>query len=337
MAFLEDLKNLLTYLETSQWNHIPNLGYASRFPILSKPDLRKIKMDKGVFTSKTSGSTGEPLTIEKTYEDLIWARATNIRELLWKKWDTTKTLAVVNQNYHKEDLSSWGLSLAIFPVQGKAYTIGNQPISVIQQWLEEKNPHYIVCFPSIKDQLNLSKVTNFIDWKGTGEIGGTMYSSEECGTIAIQCPDNTSVMHVMENLIVEEYQGSLLVTSLTNPYIKRYAIQDCAELTTCACGRKLQTITNIKGRIRNMFTLPNGDKKWPMFGSKEFDKFGISRYKAIQTSISELEFQIVAPELDEEALKATILKWLESPINITIKYVSEFKNYKFEEFVSLVG
>jgi len=336
MAFLDDLKKLIASFESSQWNYIPNLSYASQFPIMSKSDLRQIKMQKGVFTSKTSGSTGEPLSIEKTYDDYVWVTAANIREIKWRGWDVSKNIAVVSHNFKKEDIDSWGISKEIYPNQGKGFLINNQPISVIQTWLEEKNPHYIVCFPSIKEQLDLSKISNFIDWKGTGEIGGTQYSSEECGVIAIQCPDNPSVMHVMENLIVEEYKSSLLITSLTNPYIKRYAIQDCAEITTCTCGRNLQAITNVKGRIRNMFVLPNGDKKWPMFGSKEFDRFGIIRYKAIQKSLEELELQIIATEVDEEALKAVVIEWLGSPINITIKYVNEFPNYKFEEFVCLI-
>ena len=326
-------------MSSSQWNHIPDLGYAARFPILTKEGLRKLQMKKGVYISKTSGSTGEPVTIEKTYEDLVWNKVTNIRDLLWKKWDFSKTLAVVSHNFEEGERDSWGIEKELIPTQGKAFIINNRPISEIQKWLEEKNPHYIVAFPSIIEQLDLTKLSNFIDWKGTGEAGGQMYSSEECGTIAIQCPDNPEVMHVMENIIVEEYKGSLLITSLTNPYIKRYAIEDCAELTTCTCGRKLQTITKVKGRIRNMFVLPNGDKKWPMFGSKEFDKFGIKRYKAIQTSLEDLELQIIAPQLGEkeEELKQTVLKWLDSPINVSIKYVDSFSSYKFEEFISLVG
>ena len=76
-----------------------------------------------------------------------------------------------------------------------------------------------------------------------------MYSSEECGTIAIQCPDNTNMMHVMENIIVEvETDGSVLITTTTNPYIKRYKHGDNIELGECTCGRTLQTIKKINGR-----------------------------------------------------------------------------------------
>ena len=140
------------------------------------------------------------------------------------------------------------------------------PIKELQSWLEEINPHYVHARPSILKELDLTKLTNFIDSKSTGELGGTMFSSEESGTIAISCPDNPSVYHVMENIIVEtDDEGAAIITSLTNPYIKRYKHGDHIELGECNCGRTLQTIKTIHGRVRNMLILPNGDKKWPTF------------------------------------------------------------------------
>jgi hypothetical protein len=87
-----------------------------------------------------------------------------------------------------------------------------------------------------------------------------------------------------------------------------------------------------------MFVLPNGDKKWPLIGSRDYhSRFGIKKYKAIQTSIDQLELQIICEPLEEKEkeLKDLILEWLQSPINITIKYVYSFPNYKHEEFISL--
>jgi phenylacetate-coenzyme A ligase PaaK-like adenylate-forming protein len=88
---------------------------------MSKQDLRKVKMKKGMFTSKTSGSTGEPVSIEKTYDDYIWVNATNIRELQWRNWDVTKSLAVISHTYSKEDLESWRLPINIYPKQGSGF------------------------------------------------------------------------------------------------------------------------------------------------------------------------------------------------------------------------
>jgi phenylacetate-CoA ligase len=336
----EALKKLLEFFDKSQWQHQVNFDLVKNFPIMSREDLQNKKMEKGFFEAKTSGSTGESVVIQKTQEDFLWYAATNIRELLWRKWDVTKTVCTIKPNGVLMDKPNWGLPKFLFPQQGSLHSINYKPINEIQKWLEEKNPHYIHCLPSIFNQLDLSKVTNYIDHKGTGELGGSMYSSEECGTIAIQCPDNKSVFHVMENQIVEtDIDGGIIISTLTNKYLRRYKHGDHIQLGNCSCGRSLQTITKIQGRVRNMFKLPNGDKKWPLIGSLDFySKFGIKRFKAIQTNIQEIELQIISNNLGEreEEVKTLVKKMLESPVDITIKYVDSFPNYKFEEFVCLI-
>ena len=309
-------------------------------PIISREDLRNIKMDKNFYTSKTSGSTGEPLIITKTYNDYIWFIACNILDFKWRKWDVTKNVAVMKPGVEKKTLSSWGIPLNIEPNQGKMFTNGYKNISELQTWLENVNPSYINCYPSIFKLLDTSKISNFIGWKGTGELGGTIYSSEECGIIALECPDNKGIYHVMDNQFVEvDTDGGMIITTNTNPYIKRYKHGDHIELGECNCGRKSQVITKIYGRVRNLFTLPNGDKKWPLIGSLEYhEKYGIKRFKAIQHSLNELELQIISEPLGEKEsdVKSLITKMLESPINVTISYVEAFPNYKFEEFVSMI-
>ena len=336
-----DVQKVLKSFEISQWSHKPNFDLVKNIPVITREDFRKIEQPKGFFISKTSGSTGEPVTIQKTYQDYVLYLATNIRELRWRKWDFSKNLSIIKAGSKKEDKVGWGVPYSLEPKQGMTYKIGFEPISVLQKWLEEKNPHYLHCLPSIVKQLDLSKLTNLIDVKGTGEKGGTMYSSEECGTIAIQCPDNPSVYHVMENIIVEvDTDGGIIVTNLTNPYVRRYKHGDHIELGECNCGRTLQTIKTIHGRVRNMLILPNGDKKWPTFGTRDINEtFGIKRFKIIQTTLNDLEVQIISDKLSPEKtndLIATILVSVGEPLNVKIKYVSSFPNYKFEEFVSLI-
>jgi phenylacetate-CoA ligase len=88
------------------------------------------------------------------------------------------------------------------------------------------------------------------------------YSSEECGSIALQCPD-TSGYHVMsESLIVEILNdadepcapgevGQIVVTDIHNlasPLI-RYRIGDYAQAgATCSCGRGSPKLDRILGR-----------------------------------------------------------------------------------------
>jgi len=309
-------------------------------PIITREDLRNIKMEQNFYTSKTSGSTGEPLIITKTYYDYIWFIASNILDFRWRNWDVTKNVAVIKPGAEQKTLSSWGIPFNIEPIQGQMFCNDYKPISELQKWLEKVNPNYINCYPSIFKLIDTSKISNFIGWKGTGELGGTIYSSEECGVIALECPNNKGVYHVMDNQFIEvDEDGGMIITTSTNPYIKRYKHGDHIELGKCNCGIKTQVIKKIHGRVRNLFTLPNGDKKWPLIGSLEYyEKYGIKRFKAIQHSLNELELQIISEPLGEKEndVKSLITKMLESPINVTISYVDDFPNYKFEEFVSMV-
>jgi phenylacetate-CoA ligase len=335
-----DVLKLLEMFEKTQYKEHKIKPELISGPIITRDDLRNIKMEKGLYTCKSSGSTGEPVSVEKTYWDMIWTLATNIREIRWRKWDVTKNVAVIKTTYSTTEINDWGISKRIEPVQGKSYMNSYKSISELQEWLEDVNPHYIQCLPSILKELNVGRISNFIDWKGTGEVGGTMYSTEECGTIAILCPENSNVYHVMENTYVEiDTDGGIIVTSMTNPYIKRYKHGDHIEMGECTCGRTMQTIKEIKGRTRNMFTLPNGDKKWPLLGSHYFfERFGIKRFRAIQTSLDELELEIICEPLGikENDVKSLINTMLDSPINVIIRYVETFPNYKFEEFISKI-
>ena len=332
----KDVKDLLNYLEKSQWMFVPNFMSVSSLKIMTRDDLRKVEMKDDVGVNKTSGSTGEPVTVGKSYADFVWYTATSIREFRWMKWNFTKNIAVIKAGNQETDNEGWGISKSIEPVQGRRFTSDLKPISELQKWLEEKNPHYIHCLPSVFKQIDTSKISNFIDWKGTGEVGGRAYSSEECGIIALTCPDNPSVYHVMENQIVEvDSDGALIITTTSNKYIKRYKHGDHIEMGKCNCGRRLQTIKKIHGRVRNMMILPNGDKKWPLIGSLEYESFGIKKFQMVQTKIDELELSIICEPLGEREtdLIKVVNKWVGFPVNVIIKYVDSFPNYKFEEFV----
>jgi len=335
----KDIKDLLDYLDKSQWKFIPDFLSISGLKVMTRDDLRKIDMIGDMDISRTSGSTGEPVSVGKSYKDYVWYTALSIREFRWLKWDVTKDMAVIKAGNKTLDVDGWGIPTSIEPIQGRRFATDLKPISELQKWLEEKNPHYIHCLPSVFKQIDTSKISNFIDWKGTGEVGGKAYSSEECGIIALTCPDNPSFYHVMENQIVEvDKDGAMIITTNSNKYIRRYRHGDHIELGRCTCGRSLQTITKIQGRVRNMMILPNGDRKWPLVGSLQYESFGIKRFQMIQTKIDELELSIICEPLNERELDLmeVVRKQIGFDINVIIKYVDDFPNYKFEEFVCAI-
>ena len=331
-----EAKDLLNQIELSQWNHNVDFSLVSQFKIMSREDLRNLDMSINIGFSKTSGSTGEPVTVGKSYRDYIWYIAATVREYRWLKWDVTKNIAIIKAGNENKEFDNWGIPFIIEPKQGKTFTNNLLPISELQKWLEEKNPHYIHCLPSVLKQIDTSKISNFIDWKGTGEVGGKSYSSEECGIIALSCPDNPNVYHVMENQIVEvDSDGHLIITTKSNRFIRRYKHGDHIELGECDCGRTLQTIKKINGRVRNMMLLPNGDKKWPQIGSLEYQSFGIKRFKMTQIEIDKFELCIICEPLYSKELELikVVQRQIGRPVDVVIRYVDDFPNYKFEEFV----
>lgn len=336
-SLFEDVQNLLLQLERTQWEYRPNLDFVQGLGVLTRDDLRRMPIPEGFPTSSTSGATGEQLVVAKTYEDLVWYMATNLREMRWRKWDSSKSLAVVIPKTDTFDLPHWDLPRELLPEQGPAFFHKMDYIDVLQAWLEEKNPHYIFTLPSVLKALDLSRLPRFIDARTTSENGGTAYSSEECGTLALSCPDNPQVWHVMENIAIEvDEDQSAIVSSMTNPWIRRYRIGDHLELGECGCGRSLQTITRIFGRTRNMIVFRDGRRKWPTMGSLDFyTLFGIRRGQMVQTSYDRIEFSIIADPLSPEKMTeliAYVRRHLGHDFEVLIKYVDSFPLGKFEEF-----
>ncbi len=308
-------------------------------PILFKSELQKLKIPQGVPVSRTSGSTGTPVIVPKNKLSQLWYAGTIIRELMWRNWknDSNHKLLTILAR-HKEDNT----------INGNTYIRKLAPIGVLQRHIDEIQPHYIFTYPSIIAQLDLSQQQNLIGVRTVGEIGATSYSCEEAGTIALKCPQNPQVYHIMEHIVVEsDSQHGVLITDLTNPVITRYALGDIVDLASdsehCKCGRKLPMITQIQGRIRNMLKLPNGDKVWPTVGEPQFttitDK--ILRHQAVQSDINRVELHLkVSSKLTDEEHNQLLELVQQSlgydHITVSIVYINGFKPGKFEAFKCLV-
>lgn len=327
-----EIQKLVQELEKTQYSY--KKIEPPKTKIITKYDLQKIKIPDNVQVSRTSGSTGIPVVVPKTRDSVIWYTATNLRELQWRQWDLNlKKVSILARNKVDE-------------VRGKTFIKKLAPILELQKYLETVQPDYLYTYPSIVNLLDLSKLYNLKDIKTVGETGATSYSSEETGTIALQCPDNKDVYHVMENIIVEsDPVYGAVITDLTNPVITRYALGDIIELDDelCKCGRTLPVIKKIYGRSRNMLRLANGDRIWPTIGEPLFCTITnkIIRHQAIQKDLNNVEINLqVSDKLtdsEESALKSLVIKSLGfDHIECSIKYVEGFPMGKFEAFVSFL-
>lgn len=313
-------------------------------PFTTRADLQRKTIPEGVLVSKTSGSTGMPVIVPKTQESLIWLKLTNARELRWRKWDLDCSIVVTMLAGNEKDA-----------INGNIHCLKMRTISEFQAYLNKIQPAYLYTYPSIVACLDLSRIPSLVDIKSVGETGGTNYSSEETGTIALLCPQfPENGYHIMENIIVEQHpEHGAVITDLSNPWVTRYIIGDEIELQpddfVCPCGRFLPMIKKIHGRRRNMLVLPGKegtfDKIWPVVGEPLFRSRisqKISRHRVVQKTLNHLEIQIecdngqVLDAEEEKNLTELVLGTLGYD-HLTCSVVpATFLPGKFEAFVSEV-
>jgi len=337
---------------------------------------------------QTSGSTGQVVGVRKTeVNQLLWL-ALALREHLWHERDFSATLAVIKaitptlDDPAKAAQLGWGHPATLLFATGPSYS---QPLAmdVKQQaaWLARIDPKYLLTYPS-----NLSALLDLYE-KGTpfphslrqvrtvGEtlhpglrercrtLGGIeivdLYSAQEVGLIALQCPVSGLYHAQSERLLVEVLDdagqqckpgeiGRVVITDLHNfatPLI-RYEISDYAEVgPVCPCGRGLPTLSSIMGRRRNMVTLPDGSKHWPLVGAYHYREIAdIRQYQAIQHSLQDIEIRLVVAPLTREqetAISALVRQALGYPFRLRFSYFEQelpgTRGGKFEEFISLVS
>ncbi len=184
-----------------------------------------------------------------------------------------------------------------------------------------------------------------------------VYSTQEIGYIAIQCPEVEDHYHVQaENVLLEVLDdqgrpcgpgeiGRVVITTLQNfamPLI-RYDIGDYAEVgPPCRCGRGLPVLRRILGRKRNMFILPSGQRRWPCMdtsveGLQELTC--VRQFQVVQRSLTELDvnLRVTRPltEDEESIVRQTLVSGLGYPFQITIRYVDSIARCpsgKFEDY-----
>jgi len=329
---------LVKRFEYTQYESRNHAALIPDVPVLTRQDLRVLNVEKTQYSSTTSGSTGIPVTIQKSNAQYLWFKATNQRELLWRGWDVSKNLAVITAKVKEARIGKWQNNPFLFPNStGKIYV---HPLKGdLQLWLNSVPCTYLHSYPTVIKSLDASGLT---DVKSTGERGGTLYSSEEVGTIAIECPDNPDVYHVMENIIVElDADNNIIVTDLTHPYLKRYLIGDKGEFTSCYCGRKLQTLKkDVLGRVRNMAVAPDGSRFWPVIGSIKFKTVApdLIRFQAIQESLTQVTLKVEGDITTEEEnnIKQIMRENLGDTYEYAVVCVSGFPVGKFEEFICMI-
>ena len=333
----------------------------------------------------TSGSTGRPIRVARTGLSVFFWEAFTLRAHEWADWDAAGRLAAIK--WYPDGMAAWPSGLTL-PDWGSPYTVMclsgpsfalsiTSTVAQQAEWLAKVNPDYLTLFPSLLPDLvrecssrglrpSLKQVRTIGEWldpetralcrEHWGIAVQDVYSSQEAGYLAIQCPGHEHYHVQSECARVEVLNekdaacrpgetGRVVVTPLHNfamPLV-RYAIGDYAEVgDACPCGRGLPVLKRILGRARNMLVLPGGARVWPRLSELRYaDVLPVRQFQVVQTAPTRLEVKLVSDRKgspEEEARLAQIIgERIGHPFEVRFTYVDEILRSaggKFEDFRS---
>ena len=337
-------------------------------------------------TDSTSGSTGVPLRIVKSdHVQTLWCALT-LREALWHRRDLRLRLGVLRRDPEDRSFAPAGRAHAdwsvpfrtVFPT-GPATLLDSRSTTEEQAaWLLREQPAYLIVFPTMARDIArhfLDRGLRLPSLKGVNTRGepvdpelrelcrsafgipiADMYSANEVGYVALQCPQAEHYHVQSESVLVEVVDergeacrpgeiGNIVVTPLHNyamPML-RYALGDLAEVgEPCACGRGLPVLRRILGRARDTLALPSGTRRYARIDMKALQEIpGIVQFQVVQKSLYDIEMKLVTrrplgPE-DEERLRAQLKKSLGEHLSVVFTYHDEIKREasgKYFDFMS---
>ena len=355
-------------------------------------EAREIPPDHGKSTfGTTSGSTGQPVRFAATDITRTMWLAFALRDHLWHSRDVTRKLSAIRwfpRGFAEPPLGvvspNWGGIVDPVFESGTSSTLNvAAPLEQQIAWLVQEQPDYLLSFPSnlaalaeycvahgitlpnlrevrtIGEGLSDSHRTLFLEaW---GAKTSDIYTCEEAGYLALQCPRFDHYHVQAENVILEIVDeqgqacavgqtGQVLITTLHNyatPLI-RYEVGDMAAFgEPCPCGRGLPVIRKIHGRKRNRLRLPSGRSEFPYLGEhgeiEALTGLAVHQFQCVQNSLEEIELKLVTarPFTDQENAKVVRLMQdrLGHPFRIVCTFhasIPKGPTGKFEEFMSKV-
>lgn len=338
---------------------------------------------------RSTGSTGEPVSARRSELNILIWMAMTLREHLWQRRDFSQSLAAIRMQLAEEDTerrgvawADWGSPVNYLFASGPSFGMNLQTdIRRQVEWLKQIMPVFLLTYPS-----NLAALLEFaaadpqqraglVRVKQVRSVGETLsdslrlrcrevlgveivdiYSTQEVGVIAIECPEGGGYHVMSEGLVLELLRddgqpcaigetGRVVVTSLHNfatPLI-RYDLGDLAEADgPCICGRGLPKIRKILGRTRNLLRLPDGQRFWPFVGAFSFrDIAPVRQYQVIQHDLERVTLRLAVERPltvgEEQALIEKMLELLGYRFKAGIVYFSpeipRGPGGKFEDFI----
>lgn len=337
----------------------------------------------------SSGSTGVPVRVYKPRILRPLMAAVGLRHLSWHDRNLDATLVgirVVGDSpkalkFPGVSATGWGVGTELLEARGESHLLDvSVPLDDQIRLLEAVRPTYLLTYPSnlrallwrieaLGKQDSVSGISQVISISELVQqdlrehckvvLGAEIvdeYSTQEVGSIALQCPEHAHYHTHAETMLVEVLDdagqhcgpgdtGRVVVTPLQNfamPLL-RYELGDYAEVgETCPCGRGLPVLTRILGRQRNILTMPDGSHRWPLIGDGRYrDIAPIMQYQIVQTSLQHMEVNLVVERELTEAEEAALIEWIQQRMGyaftLCFRYHREIPRGpggKYDEFIS---
>jgi phenylacetate-CoA ligase len=375
-------------LDFSRWHEVPiveRIDVATHRAAMSTPDLPELYGP--VRETRTTGTTGDRLYFSANELVIVAGNAATTRMARWFGLDTARALARITiypagrGPTYPDGAVHAGWSGA--NPEAVSYSLDlRTPVDQQLQWLLRHKAPYLQTTPSNALALALAAtpdqarelafefifavsetVTDDAREIVRARLGARLagiYSCEEIGYIATECPAAPHYHVTAENALVEIVAadggpagpgelGRVVVTGLYNyamPFI-RYALGDVAAFGTapCRCGRSLPVIAQIVGRTRNAFVFKDGKRVWPRaWDARAMLTFvPCSEFQMVQLDHEKIEFRYVpdrsgrAP--DAAGLSAFAHEKMHPSVEIILvplETIPRGPGGKFEQFLSYV-
>jgi phenylacetate-CoA ligase len=352
-----------------------NINDINKIPSINKTDLLN-NVDsihtkfhfKKLFTAETSGTSGQSLKFKKNEEWDSGNRASIYRGYSWygiSPWE--KNGYFWGYNIDKQDI--FKTKLLDF-LQNRFRLFSYDEKEIMRFVKKMTNATYLNGYSSmiyevakIVNRLGLNGQYKLKMIKGTSEKIYDSYQKEvrqafglkiiseygaaEAGIIAFECPCGN--MHInIENVIVEEENGEIIVTNLLSKSfpIVRYKLGDNIKLSKsdfkCECGKNHPVIIDVLGRIGKKII---GHKNiypsltlYYVFKNMALNHNTILNYQAIQNERGHIILNIeqYCDLKIEKFLRHELFKYFSNDITFCIQYNQQLHtmNGKLKDFIS---
>lgn len=374
-------------LTPQNWHEIPVLSRKAVSDAAAELKSESIPREHGrTFPQKTSGSTGMVVEVLGTDLTSLFWQVFCLRDHVWHRRDLREKLCAIRfqrdpalEGTTRAQAQGWGPATDDVAITGPSVTYDILlDVGFLAGRLAIERPGYVLGHPSMILGLArhcLDREILLPGLRGVRTLGESpdeslrercreawgvpvvdMYTCQEAGYLALQCPEHAHYHVQSENVLLEVVDndgqpckpgeiGRVLITSLNNfatPLV-RYELGDYAEVgEPCSCGRGLPVLKRILGRYRNLLTLPDRSRRWALIGYPA-DIAPIAEMQLIQTDLKKLRVRLVMPRALDDAEAKALTAYIHGncgyPFDLSFEYVDSIRssvNGKVEQVISLV-